>query len=103
MIAIFTGLFAGAAPGWSVALVALGLVVGFLNISETEVERFLIASIALLVIGAASINALFASGAYAAQTQAMLGNFVSFVSAAALVVALKTVITLGSHHDDKKK
>ena len=82
-------------------LIGLGLVVGFLNISEKEADKFLIATIAMLVIGTTSFTALIVSGSYANNVQVILNNFVSFVSAAAIVVALKTVISLGD--DDNKK
>lgn len=98
LIAIFSGLlsFANDSAMVPVILIALGLVVGFLNIHEEAAEKFLIATIALLVIGTVSVNALFATGSFAGQIQMMLNNFISFVSAAALVVALKTVISIGS-------
>jgi len=82
-------------------LIGLGLVVGFLNITEEEVEKFLIATIAMLVIGTTSFSALIVSGSYANNVQVILNNFVSFVSAAAIVVALKAVISLGDN--EKKK
>lgn len=82
-------------------LIGLGLIVGFLNISAKETERFLIAAVALLIIGTAGISALFSNGGLAGTTQAILNNFVSFVAAAALVVALKTVLTLESNKDKK--
>jgi hypothetical protein len=78
-------------------LVALGLIVGFLNIAEKEAEKFLIAAIALLIIGTASFSALIVSGAFASTTQAILNNFTAFVAAAALVVALKVIVNLGEN------
>lgn len=84
-----------------IVLIALGLIVGFLNISEKEAEKFLIAAISLLIIGTASFSVILLNGS-AGTTQAILNNFVSFVSAAALVVALKTVLTLGENLDQKK-
>lgn len=84
-------------------LIGLGLVVGFLNISEKEVEKFLIATIAMLVIGTTSFSALIAGGSYTSNVQIILENFVSFVSAAAIVVALKTVISLGDEDTKTKK
>jgi len=84
-------------------LIGLGLVVGFLNISEKEVEKFLIAIIAMLVIGTTSFSALIVSGSYANNVQIILNNFVSFVSAAAIVVALKTVTSLGDDNSNTKK
>jgi len=105
LIAIFSGLLStSASSGYiAVVLIALGLVVGFLNISDKDSERFLIATISLLIIGTVSVNALFASGSFAGQVQIMLNNFISFVSAAALVVALKAVISMGTHDDKKDK
>lgn len=104
LIAIFTGLlYYQSALSWNIIIIALGLVVGFLNIQEKEAQKFLIATVALLVIGTVSVNSLFASGSFAGQIQAILNNFISFVSAAALVVALKTVISLGSDEEDKKR
>lgn len=104
LIAIFSGLlYSESAYSWTIIIIALGLIVGFLNIHEKEAEKFLIATVALLIIGTVSVNSLFASGSFAGQIQAILNNFISFVSCAALVVALKTVITLGSNEDDKKK
>ena len=105
LIAIFSGLVSTSASSGYVAviLIALGLVVGFLNISVKEAEKFLIATVALLIIGTVSVNALFASGSFAGQIQIVLNNFISFVSAAALVVALKTVISLGAHDEKKDK
>ena len=87
---------------WMVtALIVLGLIVGFLNISAEESEKFLVATVALLIIGTAGISALFSTGGLAGTTQAILNNFVSFVAAAALVVALKTVLTVETN--GKKK
>lgn len=88
--------------GIPIILIVLGLVVGFLNIDEKEAPRFLIASIALLVIGTASISTLFTTGKFAGQTQLVLNDFISFVSAAALVVALKTIVTLGEKDSGEK-
>lgn len=87
---------------WMISvLVGLGLIVGFLNISTQESERFLIATVALLIIGTAGISALFSTGSLAGTTQAILNNFVSFVAAAALVVALKTILTVESNGNKK--
>ncbi len=66
-------------------LAVLGLIVGFLNVTEAETTGFLIASIALMltnasitVIGIAILTAIFS-------------NIAVFVAPAALVVAVKAV------------
>lgn len=55
LIAVIAGAAAGAVAGYEalilLALVILGLVVGFINIADKEVQGFLIAGIALLMVG----------------------------------------------------
>jgi hypothetical protein len=83
-------------------LIILGLVVGFLNISEKEAEKFLISAVALLMVGTASFSVIMLNGSFVSGTlQQAMNNFVSFVAAAAIVVAIKTVLNLGEHPDNK--
>ena len=73
-------------------LFILGLIVGFLNIDKKNTTEFLVAVIALLAVGslgALSIGQLVTTVGY---LQEILGNFIVFVAAAALVVSLKAVI-----------
>jgi hypothetical protein len=77
---------------WITALlVVLGLVVGFVNVTEKESTAFLIASTAL-VITASSLSELPALGGI---VTAILRNVVALVSPAAIIVALKAVWSLG--------
>lgn len=69
-------------------LFVVGLIVGFLNIADKESHDFLVAVLTLLVVGLAG-SQVFADGG---TLSTILDNFVSFASAAALVVALKTVV-----------
>ena len=97
LIAVVSGLAAGymsAYAGWvALALVVLGLIVGFLNIGSKEVNDFLIAAIALSMLGisAAGLNFIPMFGPLLV---AMVQNVASFVAPAALIVALKAVYTL---------
>jgi hypothetical protein len=63
-----------------------------LNISAKEVDNFLIAAIALLLTGAAGLDALPAIGAFIGP---ILLNIATFVAPAAVIVALKAVYELG--------
>ncbi|MBS3151320.1 hypothetical protein J4443_03010 [Candidatus Woesearchaeota archaeon] len=72
--------------GLSWLLVLLGLVVGFLNISEKEAITFLVASIALMSSSAAA-NLTVLWG----PLGNILGGVVTFVAPAAVVVAVKAV------------
>ena len=82
---------AGFGQSWfSWVLVLLGLVVGFLNIAGKESFRFLLASIALIV-AANAVGGLPYIGGYAT---AIIANLIAFMSAAVLVVALKSLFEL---------
>ena len=70
-------------------LVALGLIVGFINVAEKNVMALLIAIIALIAVGNTSLNVIPAINDYLVM---ILQNFVSFVGAAGLVVALKVAL-----------
>ena len=74
--------------GWVLAI--LGLIVGFLNVAGRESFRFLLASIALIV-AANAIGGLPYVGGYATN---IIANLIAFLSAAVLVVALKSLFEL---------
>lgn len=74
-------------------LVVLGVIVGLLNISDKEIQAFLIAAIALIVAGSADLSSLPVVGQY---LTAILGNLVVFVAPAAIVAALKAVYDIAS-------
>ncbi|NQV08470.1 hypothetical protein HQ529_01310 [Candidatus Woesearchaeota archaeon] len=93
-MAIVAGLIVAlpvAIVGW--VLVVLGLVVGFLNIGDKDATPFLIATIALMTVGAAGLAAVPTVGMFIGN---MLTNIVAFVAPAALVVGLKEVYQLAS-------
>jgi len=97
LLAVFAGFWV--IPGLAIILVILGLVVGFLNISAAEVQSYLIAVVALLVIGTASLQALNSAGDLSGAVeviQTMIQNFISFVAASGLVVAIKVALSLGA-------
>lgn len=72
-------------------LVILGLIVGFLNVTAKETIEFLVASIALMLAGAANLTVIPTIGIY---LQAVLGYIVVFVAPAAMVVAFKAVYAM---------
>lgn len=94
IVAIVAGLIPTLpAAGVTWVLLVLGLVVGFLNVGDKESSPFLIATIALMTVGAAGLAAVPTIGAFIG---AILGNIVAFVAPAALVVSLKAVYNLAS-------
>jgi len=77
-----------------IILFVLGLVVGFLNIERKNSVTFLMGTLVLLVLGVGGISALSEIrflGIYD-YLVTMLGSFVAFVGAAALIVAIKAVL-----------
>ena len=71
-------------------LFILGLIVGFLNIKEKESTSFLVAVIALLVIGIVGLQLGKGGGVVAS----ILNHFLAFASAAGIVVAIKQILAI---------
>ncbi len=95
IIAIGTGLFIPTSQAMIWFLGVLGLIVGFLNISDEEVRTYLIASIAFMV-SASSITTVFRGiPGFGADLAGMIGpivtNIVVFIAPGAAIVALKAL------------
>ena len=88
IICIIVGLGLANNPWVPVVLAILGIIVGFLNVGKGESSRFLLASIAL-VICASSLNSIPYIGKHASS---IAGYLVSFISAAVVVVAIKSLL-----------
>jgi len=94
VISVIAGLFDLSTMGIEIyvfaVLAVLGVIVGFLNVKGEEVQQFLVATIALVLVGTALIS-IPAIGTIATS---IVSAFISFVSGAALIVALKTVYSV---------
>lgn len=88
LISVLVGL-ATEIPGAAAIIFLLGLLVGLLNVPEKESTPFLVAVIALLILGVAGLQL----GVLTLLISNILTQFISFVSAAALVVAIKQTLT----------
>jgi hypothetical protein len=71
-------------------LAVLGLIVGVMNITALETQRFLIAAIALML----SATSIIAVPVIGVAVTAVLYNVVVFISAAVLIVALKSLFEI---------
>lgn len=84
-------------PAIPIILVALGLIIGFVNITTKEAISFLVAAVALVALGGAGLSSLDSLipklGTLLAQS---VQAFAFFVGAAAVVVAVKTAWNLAS-------
>ncbi|MBU0461818.1 MAG: hypothetical protein KJ574_04490 [Nanoarchaeota archaeon] len=94
ILAIIAGIVVTANPWVVLALVVLGLIVGFMNVTAKETTEFLVAAIALIAAGTANLTVIPYIGAYLTS---ILGYISVFVAPAAIVVALKAVKDLASH------
>ncbi|MBW2981805.1 hypothetical protein KY343_02890 [Candidatus Woesearchaeota archaeon] len=98
VLAIIAGIGAGAGATWAVnpwialIIVILGLVIGFVNITASEVQPFLIAALALFAFSFANLGVINTLIPYLGS---VLNSAVSFIALlvgpAALVVALRAV------------
>lgn len=86
ILAVVAGvIYSAATPSWVMPVLAvLGLLVGLLNVTAKETEKFLVATIALLMTSQLG-------SALGAAVTAIMGNIVVFVAPAALIVALKAI------------
>lgn len=95
ILALIAGLLANIVDASMVTLVlvVIGLIVGFLNVTAKETTEFLVASVALMMVGSAKLNMIPMVGGYIETT---LSYLVVFVAPAAIIVALKAVKALAS-------
>lgn len=94
VIAVVTGLAGNLGISvLPVILLVLGIVVGLLNVSGAETRTFLVASIALMLT-AGSLGGLDAlGGGLGSIVNAVAANLQTFIAPAALVVALKSLLS----------
>ena len=92
IIAVIVGLIPALRGDVSIwIMVALGLIVGVLNITAEEVNSFLIAAISLII--ASSASAMTLSAIHPAITS-ILGNAIIFIAPAAIIVSVKAIFAL---------
>ncbi len=104
ILAVLFGVVVGAVPAWVggasawivVLLIILGLVVGLLNVKDQHINEFLIAVIAVTMIGLIPITQIGAVyGPLSVLLAAILQYIVAFSAPAALVLGLKQIWVLG--------
>ncbi|MGC8812460.1 MAG: hypothetical protein ACP5O8_02630 [Candidatus Aenigmatarchaeota archaeon] len=94
LIAVFSGVVIGRVEGnVAIILILLGLFVGLMNIKKDEkkLATFLVAAIALLLSGTAGLENLPLIGSFIGP---VLINITTFVTPAAVIIALKAVYNL---------
>lgn len=94
-LAIVMGVFFESLNGFtmSIIFITLGVIVGLMSVTDRESDRFLIASIALLIAGAAGLQTLPVLGD---AIGAVFTNVITFVAPAAMIVAIKSIYSTAS-------
>jgi len=101
IIAVVVGILAVLSPGIGMAimpaiiivLIILGLIVGFLNITAKEILLFLVATIALIVVG--GVFAPLKTFGIGAMLDAILALVATLMAPAAVVAAIKALWAVG--------
>ena len=90
-----TGMLQGTEVWVPLVLVLLGIIVGFLNIKDKEIDKFLIASLTLLALAASAggMSIIPGIGTYLA---AIVQQVSVFVAPAAIIGAIKSIHGLAS-------
>jgi hypothetical protein len=101
IVQVAVGLDAAVAGWTALVLVVLGLLIGFLNIKDKHVTDFLIATIAVAMIGLVALNPAVSAtivdvvaAPVVALINAIVGNIVTLVAPAALIVGVKQILAL---------
>jgi hypothetical protein len=92
ILAIVAGIFWPANSVVILILLILGLIIGFLNVSDKETVPFLVATIALIVVGGvfAPITAL----SIGEKLNDILSLVAALMAPAAIIIAIKALYTL---------
>jgi len=80
-------------PAIIIVLIILGLIVGFLNITAKEILLFLVATIALIVVG--GVFAPLSTFGIGAMLDAILALVATLMAPAAVVAAIKALWAVG--------
>ena len=97
---MIVGIFASSLGSWTgnltLLLVILGLIVGFLNITEKETTPFLVAAAALMLTGTSvgTLNSIDLGVSLGKYLAGIVSQIAVFVAPAAVVVALKAIQSL---------
>ena len=98
-LAVAASALAASTAAWvDLLLVVLGVIVGLMNISEKESTTFLVAAVALVIVGASGVFMTLDTAVRPLGTllDAIVGNFALFAAPAAVIAAVKSVHGMAS-------
>lgn len=92
LIAILSGFLM--IPGVSIVMFILGIAVGFLNMRKKDINSYLIAIIALIVVSTGILSLEESYASLAGIMAGALSNFIVFVSASGFVIAIRSIFLI---------
>ena len=93
ILAVILGGFVGVSNNWLITLVVIGIIVGLLNIGDSETTPFLLSG-AVLIIASSMGGSLMSSISFVGGIlNALLAIFIP----ATIIVAIKNVFSLARH------
>ncbi|MBI4175916.1 MAG: hypothetical protein HY518_01820 [Candidatus Aenigmarchaeota archaeon] len=94
---VIPGLNTGSTQVWvTSAIVLLGLVVGFLNVTSKETMHYLMAAVSLVLVSTFGGDVLAGIETVGPVLQAVLNNVILFTVPAVIVVSLKAIYSVAS-------
>ena len=93
VIAVVCGIILPQNPAIIIVLIILGLIIGFLNITAKETMLFLLATIALIVVG--NVFAPLTMLGIGKILGSMLGYVATLMAPAAIIAAIKALWSVG--------
>ena len=93
LIAGYVATIMGAAITTSV-LIVMGLIVGFLNVTEKETKEYLLAAVSLVIVTSLGGQVLGDVAVIGGYLKSVLSAMMTFVLPAVIIVALKAIFAL---------
>ena len=92
IIAVVAGIVWPSVGAWTAAMVVIGLIVGFLNITDKETSAFLMAAVSLVIIAYTGSGVVLSGAPLIGPWIVGILNYIqAFVTPAAVIVALKAI------------
>jgi len=96
ILAIIAGLFFGTNAVVTSVLILLGIIVGFLNITDKETSAYLLAAVSLVIVTSFGGSVLAHVAVIGVYLQSVLGAIMTFVIPAVIIVALKAIYSIAN-------
>lgn len=94
ILALVVGLAWLSSPGWIMALVVLGIIIGLLNVGGVELKDFMLAGAVLVVVSYYAGQGLLGLELVGINIGGIIQSLIALFVPATIVVALKAVFAL---------